>query len=47
MSASGLPSTAIMSASRPLAIAPNWLSRCNSLAASIVADWIACIGVMP
>ena len=47
MSSSGLPGTATTSASLPDSIEPSWSSCPRSCAATIVAERIACIGVMP
>src|SRR5262252_4372390 len=47
MSVSGSPATAIKSAERPGSIDPNSSVAPSIVAALIVADWIACMGVMP
>src|SRR5215472_9375508 len=47
MSASGSPATAIKSAERPGSIDPSSSVAPSIVAALIVADWIACMGVMP
>src|SRR5439155_8275255 len=46
-SCSGSPSTAARSAKRPAATSPRFWDSPRSAAATVVALWMACIGVMP